>query len=104
MAIATLETWHIDTGEGTTISCSAAQLTSGACAHAYRRASVGQTGRDKAGQPAYAVRSYGTWTIAYEDAGVPVNIPGAPLTIDGPSTALPVAVAEIQSVVSGSGP
>jgi len=103
VAIATLDTWHIVTGDGVTLSCSVAQLGSGACAHVYQRASVGQSQRDEAGQPAYPVRSYGTWTIAYEDGGDPVDIPGAVATLDGPSTTVPVAVAEIQSVVSGSG-
>jgi hypothetical protein len=101
VAIATLETWHVDTGDGTTLSCS---VQDAACAHTYARASIGQAGRDGDGRPAYAVRSYGTWAIAYEVDGDPVDIPEAPQTIDGPVTTVPVAVAEIQSVVVGSQP
>ena len=103
VAIATLDAWHIETGDGTTLSCSAAEIAADGCAHTYAKASVGQTGRDTAGQPAYPVRSYGTWSIRYEDGGDPIDIPGAPQTLDGPSTTIPVAVAEIQSVVSGGG-
>ena len=102
VAIATLETWHVDAGDGTTLSCSVEDA--GACAHTYGRASVGQPARDGDGRPAYAVRSYGTWAIAYEVDGDPVDIPEAPQVIDGPVTTVPVAVAEIQSVVVGAQP
>jgi len=104
VAIATLETWHVETGDGTTLSCSVRDAATDACAHTYARASVGQAGRDGEGRPAYAVRSYGTWAIAYEVNGDPVDIPEAPQAIDGPVTTVPVAVAEIQSVVVGSRP
>ena len=101
VAVATLKTWHIETGEGVTLSCSRAELESGACAHTYRRASVGQPERDDEGQPAYAVRSYGTWSIEYLDGDDPIDIPGTVNQLNGPSTTVPVAVAEIQSVVTG---
>lgn len=98
VAIATLETWYVETGEGE-VSCRLPR----ACVHTYRRGSAGQADRDAAGLPAYGVRSYGVWAIAYEVDGDPVTIPGAQTTIDGPVTTLPLAVAEIQSVVTGGG-
>jgi hypothetical protein len=95
-AIATFDTWTVKPGDGDTVTCHPPR----SCRHTYERSSVGQERHDDDGNPAYAVRSYGTWTIRYEQGGDPIAIPGAQTAIDGPVTTVPVAVAEVQSVVT----
>jgi hypothetical protein len=96
VAIATFDTWTVKPGDGDTVTCNPPR----SCRHTYERSSVGQDRHDDDGNPAYAVRSYGTWTIQYEQGGDPITIPGAQTTIVGPVTTVPVAVAEVQSVVT----
>lgn len=97
VAIATFDTWTVKPGDGDTVTCNPPR----SCRHTYHRSSVGQDRHDDDGNPAYAVRSYGTWSIRYEQGGDPITIPGAQTTITGPVTTVPVAVAEVQSVVTG---
>ena len=102
------QTWVIDPGDGTgTFTCPAgvtlppphATTATGGCGHTYRRSSAGQKAVTAGGHPAYAVRTYSTWAIRFEQAGRPIVVPGAPTTLDGPANTTLLPVAEVQALV-----
>lgn len=96
----------IDSGDGSdavqcpwTTSKDAAERD---CYSAYVRASVAGPARYK-GRPAYLASVTPTWTVRFDNHGTPVTFPGLDVTVPGPTTRTPVPVAEVQTIVTGSG-
>jgi len=102
VAIATVQSLHVTTGDGATLDCpwttSAAQAETD-CSHEYVRASYDGTATWD-GRPAFAVSAYATWAIHFEMNGVQINIPGAVTTLDGPASNAVLRVDEVQTVVT----
>jgi len=102
MAIATVSSLNITTGDGATLTCpwtNSAQQASTDCQHAYTQASYDGTASWD-GRPAYAVSAAATWSIRFEMNGVGVNIPGAPTSLTGPASTAVLRVDEVQTVVT----
>jgi hypothetical protein len=104
VAIATVRSLHVTTGDGTTLDCPWTTTASQAetdCAHEYTQASYGGT-ESWQGRPAFAVSAYATWAIRFELNGVAVDIPGAPTTLDGPASTAVLRVDEVQTIVTNA--
>jgi len=103
-AIATVQDIVVDTGDGSSITClwvSSSAEAETSCAYTYDRASRDGTATWNA-RPAYEVAAHATWSLRFEMDGVNVVIPGAPATLDGPSSTAVLRVDEVQSVVTGA--
>lgn len=103
-AIATASELRIATGDGSSLTCpwvSSSAEAEQSCSYTYDRASRGG-GASWQGKPAYEVSADAIWTLRFEMDGVNIEIPGAPDTLDGPSSTAVLRVDEIQSVVTGT--
>jgi len=103
VAVATPGTLVITPGDGSApLSCSWVTVKSDACAHAYRRSSVGGSVRGASGAPAYEASGKATWTVRFEQNDAPVVVAGAPTELTGPELTVAVVVAEVQTLVTGT--
>jgi hypothetical protein len=96
----------IDPGDGSdTLHCPYTTTKTAAerhCASAYTRSSVTGTA-DYHGQPAYTATATPTWTITFTNDGTPITFPGFDTTVAGPPARATVPVAEVQTIVTGTG-
>jgi len=102
VAIATIKSLNVTTGDGTTLTCpwtTSAEQAATDCQHAYTQASYDGTATWE-GRPAYAVSAYASWDIHFEMNGVRIAIPGEPGTINGPASTAVLRVDEVQTVVT----
>lgn len=102
VAIATIKTLTISTGDGDTISCPwtiSPEDAAADCQHVYTHASYDGT-ESWQGRPAYAVSATATWDIHFELNGVRIQIPGAPTTLTGDPTSAVLRVDEVQTLVT----
>ncbi|WP_225286020.1 hypothetical protein [Nocardioides nematodiphilus] len=102
VAIATIRSLNIRTGDGATLTCpwtTSAEQASTDCQHAYTQASYDGTASWE-GRPAYAVSAYASWDIHFEMNGVRIAIPGEAGTIDGPTSTAVLRVDEVQTIVT----
>ncbi|MGP3968160.1 hypothetical protein [Streptomyces sp. 6N223] len=91
VAIAQPDHLEVDPGDGSdTITCSFATTKSDACAHTYERVS---------GDGGYPARARLVYDVSYEDNGAPVDIPGAPDTLNSQWQERAIPVTEVQSNV-----
>lgn len=97
VAIATPDHLEVTTGDGGRLRCDVDRANP-ACAHAYRRASVGQP-RDSTGLPGYPASAVVVWDVRFEQNGVVVVIPAVPTEVTSEPMQRSVPVAEIQTVV-----
>jgi len=103
VAVATPNELVITPGDGSApFTCGWVTVKSDACAYAYRRSSVGGSLRGLSGAPAYEASGRATWTVRFEQDGVPVPIAGAPTELTGPELTAAVVVAEVQTLVIGA--
>jgi hypothetical protein len=103
-AIATVQDVVVDTGDGSSITCpwvSSSAQAEESCTYTYDRASRdgSATWKDR---PAYEVSAHAVWALRFEMDGVNIVIPGAPTTLDGPTSTAVLRVDEVQSVVTGT--
>lgn len=102
VAIATIKSLNVTTGDGTTLTCpwtTSAKQAEQDCQHVYTRTSYDGT-ETWEGRPAYAVSASATWEIHFEMNGVRIDIPGEPGTIDGPASTAVLRVDEMQTLVT----
>ena len=102
VAVATIESLQVTTGDGGTLTCpwtTSQQQAATDCQHVYTQASYDGTASWE-GRPAYAVSASATWAVHFEMNGVAINIPGAPTTLTGPDTTAVLRVDEVQTIVT----
>jgi hypothetical protein len=106
VAVATPVGLRVDPGDGSEIvECPVVRSVAVAerdCVSVYARSSVGGSVR-VGGRPAFVAVATGTWRVAFVDSGTPVTIAGFDPVVEGPVVRVPVPVAEIQTVVEGTG-
>ncbi len=106
VAVAVPAGMDVDPGDGSpAVHCpftATAEQAQATCTTTYRRSSGSGSAR-VAGQPVFAASVTATWDVRFELAGAPVTIPGAPTTISSPVARADLAVAEVQSIVDGTG-
>jgi len=101
-AVATVQDLRIGTGDGSSLTCpwvSSSAEAEESCSYTYDRASRDGSASWR-GKPAYEVTAQATWALRFEMDGVNIVIPGAPATLEGPSSTAVLRVDEVQSVVS----
>jgi len=105
VAIATVKSLSVDTGDGTTLQCpwtTSSVQAEQQCTHDYTHTSHDGTVTWE-GKPAYEVSATTTWELRFEIDGTPVTIPEAPTTIDGPASTAVLRVDEVQTTVENVG-
>jgi hypothetical protein len=106
VAVATPVGLRVDPGDGSEVlECPVVRSVVVAerdCVSVYERSSVGGSAR-VGGQPAFVARATPTWRVAFVDSGTPVTIDGFDPVVEGPAVRVPVPVAEIQTIVEGTG-
>jgi hypothetical protein len=102
VAIATVRSLNVTTGDGATLSCpwtTSAQQAETDCHHEYTHASYDGT-ETWQGRPAYAISATATWDVHFEMNGVRIDIPGAPATLQSPASTAVLRVDEVQTIVT----
>jgi len=100
VAIGQPDRLEIDPGDGSgTVSCPWVTAESDACSHTYSRSSAGRPA-GASGQPAYTARMRLVYDVRLEMNGAPLDVPGIPTTLESTWQAVPVPVAEVQSLVT----
>jgi hypothetical protein len=106
LAVATPVGLRVDPGDGSEVlECPFVRTVVVAerdCASAYARSSASGTAR-VGGQPAFVATATPTWRVAFVGSGTPVTIDGFDPVVEGPTVQVPVPVAEIQTIVEGTG-
>jgi hypothetical protein len=104
VAIAQPDHLEVTPGDGSaTLTCDWVTTKSDACSHSYTRSSAVAGTTEVDGRRAYAASAVPVWTVSYEMAGAPVNIPGAQLELVGPEMTTGVRVDEVQATVTRTG-
>jgi hypothetical protein len=104
VAIATPGRLVVTPGDGSApLVCSWVTTKSDRCAYAYQRSSVGGSARGVSGAPAYDASGLATWSVRFEIDGATRTIAGAPTELTGSRMTTAVEVAEVQTIVTGTG-
>ncbi|MDO9457666.1 hypothetical protein [Nocardioides sp.] len=101
VAIATVARINVDPGDGSGgFTCpwvSSEEEASSSCTYDYKRDSSRGTATQD-GRPAYEVGVSADWTVRFELGGNVIDIPGAPTTLDGPTSTTVLRVDQVQSI------
>ena len=104
VAVATPYQLEINHGDGSAVQrCGWVIAKSDACSYVYQRSSAGGPVSAPDGRAAYQASGSAIWSLHFELGGVPVIIPGALTELRGPEMTSPVVVAEVQTLVTGTG-
>ena len=104
VAVATPDRLEVDPGDGSAMpACGWVTVKSDRCSYPYRRSSIGGPARGPKGAPAYEASARAVWKVRFELNGAPVVIAGAQPELRGPAMTAPVVVAEVQTIVTGTG-
>jgi hypothetical protein len=103
VAVATPKKLEIRPGDGSVLPCGWVIAKSDGCPHVYQRSSAGGPVRAPDGRAAYQASGTAIWSLHFELGGVRVIIPGARTELRGPEMTSPVVVAEVQTLVTGTG-
>lgn len=104
VAVATPDRLEIRPGDGSAVRrCAWVIAKSDGCSYAYRRSSAGGSERALDGRAAYQASGTAIWSLHFELGGATVIIPGAQTELRGPEMTAPVVVAEVQTIVTGTG-
>ncbi|WP_129711124.1 hypothetical protein [Haloactinopolyspora alba] len=99
VAIATPDHIEVDPGDGSNIiTCDWATSKTDTCRYAYPHASTDGTAQVD-GSPAYTARARLVYTVRFENAGEPLELPGLPEQLTSPWEETAVPVGEVQSLV-----
>jgi hypothetical protein len=104
VAVAAPAGLEITPGDGSPMrTCPWAIAKSDRCAYAYQHSSVGGSVLGLDGRAAYQASGRAVWTLRFELDGAPVLIDGAQTRLPGRLMNAPVVVAEVQTLVTGTG-
>jgi hypothetical protein len=104
VAVVTPARLEVTPGDGSAVlTCPWVTVNSDRCAYAYRHSSVGGTALGQDGAPAYEASAQAFWSLRFELNGAPIQIAGAKSELPGPVMTTAVEVAEVQTIVTGTG-
>jgi hypothetical protein len=85
------------------LTCGWVTVKSDRCHYTHRHSSVGGTALGQDGAPAYEASAQAFWSLRFERNGAPIQIAGAKSELPGRLMTTAVEVAEVQTIVTGTG-
>ena len=104
VAVVTPARLEVTPGDASAVlTCPWVTVKSDRCAYAYRHSSVGGTALGQDGAPAHEASAQAFWSLRFELNGAHIQIAGAKSELPGPVMTTAVEVAEVQTIVTGTG-